>query len=105
MGRYAVLLLALALCGGCASRQGSATACRPVYLDAPAPAIVFETPYAINHPPVFLPREPRQPAAFVGFEELTATFFYIRTDDQQWDPWHGGLHRQAISERVGVSYR
>jgi hypothetical protein len=47
--------------------------------------------------------------AFVGYESVTATYFYLRTDDRQMD--NSNLHnndryeRRAVSEKVGVTYR
>ena len=105
MARFAVAVLLLGLWGCAASGQRQQAAAPPQYQDAPAVSLVFDPPAALDQPPMLLPREPRQPAAFVGFEDLTATFFYIRQDDRQMSWRDHGVFREAVSERVGVSYR
>lgn len=59
----------------------------------------------MNQPPVFLPRDERQPQVFIGFEELSYTTFYIRTDDRQTDDYTDRYQRRAIIEQSGVRYR
>jgi hypothetical protein len=83
--------------------------------DAIAASLMFDPPAAVNSlPPEALSREPRQRGALVGYEEATATFFYIRIDDRQTfdgfaDHGRGGsrdrYERRAVSERVGTIFR
>jgi hypothetical protein len=100
-------LAVVCLLGGCASKP-TATVERPIdpYVDSPsAAALVFDAPIAQGQPRVTLYRDEREPAAFVGFEDLNATSFYVRTDDRPGlrpDAW---IERRAISERIGVTYR
>ncbi len=69
-------------------------------------ALIFEPNFGPYARPVELPRAPRRQSAFVGWQDLTATYFMVRTDDRQGtDDWTNGLQRRAIIERVGVSYR
>jgi hypothetical protein len=79
-----------------------------VYREAPSAALVFDPPVISDQPPLDLSRDDRTPGAFVGYEETIATFYYVRTDDRQFDG--SGLNqdrfeRRAISTKVGVSYR
>lgn len=107
MVRFSIPVLALCLAGCAVSRPPkSAVPAQPAYVDAPSAALVFDSPLCMAQPPIQLPREPREPAAFVAYEDLTATFFYTRTDDQQVSR-HGGpwIFREAVSEKVGISYR
>jgi len=52
-----------------------------------------------------LDRELREPGVFLGYEDLTATYFYIRSDDWQVGTNDGRTFRRAVAERVGVTYR
>jgi hypothetical protein len=85
-----------------------------IYDDAVAAALVYDPPVVANSPRIEISREGRAPEAFAGYEELTATYYYLRVDDRQLN--YGGssgsgghnndrFERQAITERVGVSYR
>ncbi len=102
--RSILIAALLSLLASCTStRPQPAASVAPHYEDAPAAALAFTPPIAMDQPPLMLAREPREPAAFVGFEDLTATFFYICNDDVQFhDGW---MVRRALSEKVGVSYR
>src|SRR4051794_20671548 len=118
----AFILLGLMTVGGCASKPqpvvmiNSTATPEPahIYDDAVAAALVYDPPVTANSPRIEISREGRAPAAFAGYEELTTTFYYLRVDDRQLN--YGGsngsgghnndrFERQAITERVGVSYR
>jgi hypothetical protein len=89
------------------------------YEAVPAAALVF-TPHVVRQEePLDLSRAGRAPEAFVGYEQGTVEYHYVRTDDRQrsGDGWHGGwgwgsfggygdrYERRAVTERVGVRYR
>ncbi len=74
------------------------------YLDSPATALVFDLPPSDDAYPPNLSREGRYPAAFFGYQDLTTTFSYLRTDDRQNGSF-SGYFRRSVTERVGVSYR
>ncbi|MGE5612023.1 MAG: hypothetical protein ACM359_22440 [Bacillota bacterium] len=102
------LFMILALAGCASNRSGTATrsaASRPEYRDSLATTLVFAPPVALAEPPVYLWRDTRTPGAFVGFDELSATFYYIRQDDCQTSDLTDNVLRRSVSERVGVSYR
>jgi hypothetical protein len=114
--RLGVYLFTAVLVGGCASRPapppvaGSAPAL--VYDDAVAAALVFDPPVVINAPPTDFSREGRGAAAFAGFDDVVTTFYYLSIDDRQGGYGKDGrgrsldrFERQAVTERVGVSYR
>jgi hypothetical protein len=102
---------------GCASKP-VASAPAPVaqhasaYDGAVAASLVFSPPVASMGEQQDFSREGRAPTAYAGFEEVT-TFYYLYQDDhqQRWGGgrWGGGnndhFERQAITQRVGVSYR
>ncbi len=106
--RTAVLFMLMIGLWGCASARSapdpvsSSTPLR--YIDAPVAVLAFNPPSTLNQPLVLLPREERYPSAFVGFEDVT-TFSYTRTDDRGNSDGGNYMFRQAISERIGVSYR
>lgn len=106
MNRNLFILTIAGLLAGCAgSKPQRPDAIGPVYLDAPAASLAFTPPIALDQPPLELARDLRQPAAFVGFDELTTTSFHIRTDDRFGDDGFDWLTRRAVSDRVGISYR
>jgi hypothetical protein len=108
MARHGLVLVLLLAAGGCAARspkRPDGMGMRPTYEDAPAAALVFDSPVTLNEPPIFLPRDQRQPGAFVGFDELTITYQYLRTDDRHTNDGTDRYIRRSVSERIGVSYR
>lgn len=103
-----VLCMALALAGCASTRSGEANhsaTSRPEYHEPMANALVFTPPIALAEPPVYLWRDLRTPGAFVGFDELSTTFYYIRQNDRQTNDFTDGVQRWSVSEKVGVSYR
>ena len=105
--RRVCLSLALPLICGCAAKHtATMQQSRPQTADLPAAAaLVFTPPIAADHPIVYVPRDMREPAIFVGFEEPSTTFLYIRTDDRQSDDYTDRYTRRATIEKIGVSYR
>lgn len=97
--------LSLVIVAGCAvlPRDRFAAPVRAYYEEQAAAALAFAPVWGEALPEAVLDRELREPAAFVGFDELTATFFYVRNDDRQME--EGWIFRRAVSERVGISYR
>lgn len=77
------------------------------YERAKAGSLVFDPPVTQGQLPLRLAREDRNPDAFVGYDSVYTTYFYLRTDDRQ----HGGdfrndrFDRRAISTKVGATYR
>ena len=107
--RWNPLVCALFLMAGCASQRPAA---QPQLSfpqsdeDSPqATALVFSAPLTMNQPLVFLPRDIRQPSAFVRFDELITTFYDVYTEDRQTNDFTDRYLRTATIERVGVSYR
>jgi len=93
---------------GCAAARprgtGSTLGCRE-YADAPASALVFTPAVAAGQEPIDLWRDLRAPGAFVGFEDLSTTFIYLRTDDRQTNDGTDRYLRRVVIERVGYTYR
>ena len=90
---------------GCAKHPSTRVE-RPSGLrDRPASALVFTPAIALAEPEIDLARDVRQPAAFVGFEEPTATFFAVRSDDRQTSDGTDRFVRRAVSVKVGVTHR
>ena len=113
MRSIGVMLCAL-LVGGCAARhQRCATAHPPgnesivVNADAAitASALVFDPPVAAGQPSLELARDERQPAAFVSYDDVQTTYFYLRLDDRQKLSNDGRSERRVISETFGISRR
>ena len=134
MLRLPLLAVCLLGCGwtlGCATqvreRPGAGADASPLAADGddreyeavPAAALVFTPPVVRQEQPLDLSREGRATEAFVGYDQGTVEYLYVRTDDRQrsgdgWDRtfgWgsHGGYgdryERRAVTERVGVRYR
>ena len=105
--RYTWLLLGMTLMG-CAASSGSRSARlpdRPLYADATASGLVFDPQIVAEEGRSELPRDERAAGVFLGFDDVTATFFSIRTDDQQNDLFGDRFSRRAVYEKVGVNYR
>ena len=81
-----------------------------VYEGAVAASLVFSPPVTSTGETQDFSREGRAPTAYAGFEDVT-TFYYLYQDDhqQRWGNSSFGnqdhFERQAITQRVGVSYR
>jgi hypothetical protein len=104
--RIALLALALALMSGCANKSMPQSLHTPHgYNDLAATSLAFSPPIAQNEALVFLPRDQRQPGVFIGFEDVSASYFYIRTDDRMTNDGTDHYVRRAIIEKIGVSYR
>lgn len=109
MTRWSLLILIGGMLGGCAaSSKQEAVAPVPVYEERVASALMFESPVVANGPGVQIDRAGRAPAAYAGFQDVIATYSYVRQDDsqdgygnQRWDRFE----RRAISTRVSVTYR
>jgi hypothetical protein len=110
--RLGVVILGI-LVGGCASKPSQVVVtppAAPIYDDAVAAALVYSPPVTADGPRLDLSREGRDQAAFAGFEDVIQTFYYLRMDDYQASYGRHSFNndqfqREAITERVGVSYR
>ena len=101
-----VAILTLAGLAGCASNKPTKEAVLPPqYGDSAAAALVFDPPVAEGEPQLALSREGRAPEAFVGFDQVTTTYHYVRFEDRQSDEFDEGFDRRSVSVRVGVSQR
>ncbi|MDB5291612.1 MAG: hypothetical protein JWL69_2853 [Phycisphaerales bacterium] len=109
MKRIAVLLTSLLL-GGCASSTPHPAA--PVaatstdYEPAAASALAFDSPVAAAYPLPGLARGPREPGAFVGYQDSVIEFFSVGLEDHQSDgDWFDGYDRWSYTVKSGVRYR
>ena len=78
------------------------------YEAASSSALLFDPPVTLGQPPLALSREGRSVEAFMGYESLSATYFYQYTEDRQYMPFDsrfGTFDRRSVSAKVGVSYR
>ena len=106
---FAFPLLAALGCS-CPCHQKSAT--RPAltlddvyYEPSHASALVFDPPIIQNDAPVDLARAGRERSAFVGFDQLSTSYIYVRTDDRWSADGNDRYERRAIIEKVGASTR
>jgi hypothetical protein len=110
--RWGVVICAL-LCIGCKCDHKPAPTTQPspilseaFYEPSHASALAFSPPIMQDEAPLDLTRADREPAAFVGYDDLIRTYIYVRTDDR----WSGDsssdrYERRAIIEKVGSSTR
>ncbi|HEV2293779.1 MAG TPA: hypothetical protein VGR35_07975 [Tepidisphaeraceae bacterium] len=72
-----------------------------------ASALAFPPPIVASAITPNLARAGREEVAYVGFDTVITTHFYLRYDDRQviYGDDAGRYERRAISERFGVSYR
>ena len=110
--RMMVMMLIVALLGGCATSpvDRAAPQAEAVYDDAQAAALVFDTPAGGNLPPQLLWRDGRGESAYWGLRGPTTTYHYIRTDDRWGNHDYRGnfgdhYRRRAIMMQLGVSVR
>jgi hypothetical protein len=116
--RWRVLILSASLfaLAGCSSEShpkplAAAATTQPIarleesYEPALASALVFTPPISINDPPVELSRADREPGAFVGFEDQTRSFLYVRTEDRYSSDGQGRFERRSIVEQLGSTTR
>ena|SRR5579884_1699017 len=103
MGR--VWLFSLALLGGCAAapKPQSPSPPQAPYIEASASALAFDPPIAAGVPHPELARAPRQPSAFLGYDQGWTEFYYSETDDLQLSD-DGTFARLSVSARTGVRY-
>jgi hypothetical protein len=100
------------LMAGCATRQAAEQPARTHQIEprefdeaTVASALVFTPPIVANQPPLELARDVRQPAAFVAYDQVFTTFFYVRLDDRQYISDDGRSQRRVVSETFGISSR
>ena len=113
--RCLALVLAGMLLTGCAGRAKAPARveAREVerenywYEARTASALAFDPPVVASAVTRDLSREGRGPSAYVGYDEVVTTRFYLRQDDRQviYGDDAGRFERRAVSERFGVSYR
>ena len=120
--RWGTLILIGLIMAGCAAKPVPSPApvaqrSESVYdRAAVAGALVYDPPVIANAPRVDVSREGRAPAAFAGYEDLITTYYYLYQSDYQigygtgssgGPNWRNNdrFERQAITQRVGVSYR
>lgn len=114
--RCLALIVVGMLFTGCASRaktsQPAEARVEPERMDywyeaTTASALAFDPPIVASAVTPDLSRAGREPSAYVGFDSVITTHFYLRTDDRQviYGEDAGRYERRAISHRFGVSYR
>jgi hypothetical protein len=114
--RCLALIVAGMLLTGCASRAKTSQRVvdRPEaelasyrYEPTSAAALAFDPTVVASAVTPNLSRDGREPSAYVGYDEVITTYFYLRNDDRQIIRGEGAgrYERRAISERFGVSYR
>lgn len=114
MNRVTPMLLLLMACGwgGCAAHRASSSS-PPVAEDqsgsssssVAAAALVFSPPVTAGEPELALSRQGRATEAFVGFDQLTTSYHYVRFDDRQSDDFRDGYLRHSVTVQTGVSRR
>jgi hypothetical protein len=114
----AFTLLAAAL-AGCASQPAVVAPAQQAYSYdglAPAAALAFDPPVLAGMPQLDLSRDDRGTAAFVGFQDESTTYYFLRSDDWYSDFAGGGgrgggrgnnpdyYQRRAVSETYGITH-
>ncbi len=68
-------------------------------------ALVFDAPITLSAPPVEIARDDRGPAAFVGYEEATTSYYSISNDNRQSNDYSDGFVREAVTVQNGAIHR
>ena len=106
MRSFPLIMSAIVLAGlGCASHKSAHMPGPNALRERPAAALVFTPAIAYGEPEIDLSRDVRQSAAFLGFEEPSATFFAVRSDDRQTSDGTDRFVRRSVSVKVGVTHR
>ena len=103
--RSCCVILIVFLGVGCAGKHGGGLGAQQQYQDVSTASLVFTPPVSLAEEPVELAREDRTPRAFVGYDEVTTSYFHIWTDDRQTNDGTDRYVRRSRIEKVGVSYR
>lgn len=109
--RFTSLILATLLAGGCATRPHPTTQPQSVADDsailarATSAALVFDPPVTSGQAPIDLARAGREPSAFVSYDQVFTSFFYLRYQDRQIIAPDGSSDRRATTETFGVTRR
>lgn len=112
--RTGVFLFAavLSLTVGCAKQRPGPTVSQQRqqaelrYAERGGGSLAFDPPVTADNPQVNLWRDRRQASVFMGFEQMTTTFSYVRWDDRQTeDSRNDRFERRAVSETYGTSWR
>ena len=103
--RSCCLMILVFVVGGCAREHLGKMSARLGYDDVSAASLVFTPPVALGSEPLELARDDRTPRAFVGYDEVTTSYFNIWTDDRQTNDGSDRYVRRSRIEKVGVSYR
>jgi hypothetical protein len=72
----------------------------PAQANRTASALVFDAPITFDQPPIDLPRDVRGPAAFVGFQDTTVSYFDTVSDTIQGSCGPQFI-QDSFSERTG----
>jgi len=96
------VLLCLVILTGCATAKKPVSDPPPVAATS-ASALVFDVRLSGGDLPD-LSRDIRQPAAYVGFEDLQTTYYYLRVDDRQRTDGDR-YERQSYIQSLSVRYR
>jgi hypothetical protein len=103
--RSCCVIITLFMTAGCASNSQRRMSRSARYHDAAASSLVFTPPVALGEEPLELARNDRTPQAFVGYDEISTSYFHIWTDDRQTNDGTDRYVRRSTIEKVGVSYR
>jgi hypothetical protein len=107
MAKIGIVLGSVFSCG-CAAQQSRVADFQPGFqqqTDAPALALACDPPLIADQPALYLDREPREPAAFAGYDQPTVTYSYLRVEDHYNPDKRGNYDRDAVTERIGVTTR
>lgn len=89
--------------------RGPAVADKPAppvqYVEASASALAFDPPLDMGVPHPEFARGPRQPSAFLGFDESTSELYIRATNDLQTNDFGDLYTQQSISVKSGTRYR
>jgi hypothetical protein len=111
VGAIIIVVAALVFIAGCQRKRppvaGSWHEARLGYQDSGREAaLAMDPPIIQDNPRLMLARDIRERSAFVGFDQGSTTFFWVRMDDRQTeDVRNDRFERRSVTVRVGTSYR
>ena len=91
---------------GCAAQQPVMPAVIiPPAAEMASAALCFDAPITLDQPAINLSRATRGPAAFIGFESTSVSYYDIVSDNRESTGWGDGFVRESFTERVGSTHR
>lgn len=108
MVRLTLLLIGI-VATGCATAHQAPPAAKassePEYLEASAAALAVDPPLTANESHPELARAPREPAAYLGYQDSTVEYYASYSDNLESSPFGDAYARESVTVKSNTRYR